>query len=182
MASGIPYNFSITLSHIGRDHYESFSIQPALHPSETPQYLVARVLALAIEHTEGIAFSRGLQVAEEPAVWIHDLTGTLQAWIEVGTPDARRLHKASKASPRVAVYYHKDPAAWLRSLAAAGPVHASEQIALYQIAPDLIAALTARLERRNTLVLTVSEDHLYVELGGEALEGELRTLPWPTRD
>ena len=179
MASGIPYTFHVTLAHIGRDHYADFTIQPALHPSETEGYMLARVLAYALEHTEGIAFSRGLQSAEEPAVWVHDLTGALQAWIEVGTPDARRLHKATKACPRVAVYCHRPPAAWLRSLADAGPIHAPERVALYLLPPDLIAALIARLERRNTLSVTLSEDQLYIDMAGESLAGVLQALPWP---
>lgn len=180
MAPGIPYTFSITLAHIARDHYDTFTVQPALHPSEAPAYLIARVLAFALEHTEGIALSRGLQSAEEPAVWIHDLTGALQAWIEVGTPDARRLHKASKASPRVVVYCHKDPTAWLRNLAAAGPIHAPERITLYRLPSDLIARLVALLERRSSLSITLSEDQLYIDIAGQSLSGTLETLPWPT--
>ena len=35
--------------------------------------------------------------------FVRDLTGTIKAWIEVGAPDAARIHKASKAAPRVAV-------------------------------------------------------------------------------
>ena len=38
-------------------------------------------------------------------------------WIDVGTPDAGRLHKASKAAPRVVVYSHKDSEQYLRQLA-----------------------------------------------------------------
>ena len=82
----------------------------ARDPSESEEHLVARVLAYALEFTEGIAFSRGLSEPEEPTIAVRDLTGALRAWIEVGTPEAARLHKAGKAAPRVAVYTHKDPA------------------------------------------------------------------------
>ena len=34
----------------------------------------------------------------------------------IGAPDAARLHKAAKASPRVAVYTHKDPANLVKQL------------------------------------------------------------------
>ena len=40
-----------------------------------------------------------------------------QHWIDIGTPDAARLHKASKAADRVAVYTHKDPTQFLKQLA-----------------------------------------------------------------
>lgn len=38
---------------------------------------------------------------------VRDLTGVLQAWIEVGAPVADRLHRAAKAAPSVAVYAHR---------------------------------------------------------------------------
>ena len=63
-------------------------------------YLLTRVLAYCLEYTEGLEMSRGLAEPDEPALMVRDLTGALQAWIEVGSPDAARLHKASKAAPR----------------------------------------------------------------------------------
>src|SRR5213076_750218 len=50
-----------------------------------------------------IALSNGLSEPHEPAIAVRDLTGVLKAWIDVGAPDAMRLHRASKAAPRVAV-------------------------------------------------------------------------------
>ena len=71
---------------------------------------MTRILAYAREFREGIAFSPGLSDPDEPAIAVRDLTGAIESWIDIGLPDAARLHKASKASPRVAVYTHKDPA------------------------------------------------------------------------
>jgi uncharacterized protein YaeQ len=98
------YNFDIQLSDVDRNVYETLALRVARHPSETEEYLVTRVLAYCLEYVEGIAFSKGLAQADEPAIVVRDLTGDLRAWIEVGAPDADRLHKASKAAPRVAVY------------------------------------------------------------------------------
>src|SRR5438128_1441845 len=88
--------------------YETLSLRAARHPSESEEYLLTRVLAYCLEYGEGIAFSSGgLSNPDEPALAIRDLTGVLKSWIEVGSPEAARLHKASKAAPRVAVYAHK---------------------------------------------------------------------------
>src|ERR1022692_2801515 len=73
------------------------------------RYLLTRVIAYCLCYEEGIAFSKGLSNNDEPAVWVKDLQGTLRVWIEVGTPSADRLHKASKASPRLVVFTHHDP-------------------------------------------------------------------------
>src|SRR5437763_13542790 len=104
------YNIQIDLADSDRGVYESLDLRVARHPSESEEYLVTRVLAYALEYVDGIEFSRGISSADEPAITVRDLTGALKAWIEIGSPDASRLPKASKASPRVAVYTHKDPA------------------------------------------------------------------------
>ena len=133
---------------------------------------MARVLAYCLEYREGISFGRGLAEPDEPAIAVTDLAGTRQAWIEIGAPDADRLHRASKACPRVVVYAHKDPAGWLRQLAGAR-IHKREGIEVVAIDRALIADLVQRLERRMTLTLMRSEDHLFVSLGDESLEGTL---------
>src|SRR5438045_1901862 len=103
------YNFEIELADADRHVYESLALRVAQHPSESPEYLITRVLAYAIEYTDGIAFSAGLSDQDEPAITVRDLTGAVRSWIEIGSPEAARLHRASKAAPRVAVYTHKDP-------------------------------------------------------------------------
>ena len=110
------HHFTIRLSDVDRGVYETLELKAAKHPSESDEYLVTRVLAYCLEYAEGIAFSPGLSEPDEPPIAVRDLTGALKAWIEIGSPDAARLHKAAKAAPRVAVYTHKDPALLLRSL------------------------------------------------------------------
>jgi uncharacterized protein YaeQ len=133
------------------------------------------VLAYCLEYAEGIAFTKGLAEPDVPAIEVRDLTGALRAWIEVGSPDADRLHKASKASPRVAVYTYKDPAKLVAQLAGA-KIHKAEQLEIHGIEPALIAAFVERLERRNTLDLAVTDRHLYVTMGGATLEGDVTLM------
>ncbi|MFL6231712.1 MAG: YaeQ family protein, partial [Thermoanaerobaculia bacterium] len=111
------YNFDVELADSDRGVYETLAVRAALHPSETEESLVARVLAYALEFTEGIAFSSGLADPDAPAIAVRDLTGAIRLWVDIGTPDAARLHKASKAAPRVVVYVHKDPRQFLSGLA-----------------------------------------------------------------
>jgi len=94
------YNFDVELSDTDRHVYETLALRVARHPSESEEYLVARMIAYLLEFTEGIEFSRGVSSPDEPTIAVRDLTGTLKAWIDVGTPDAGRLHKASKLAAR----------------------------------------------------------------------------------
>ena len=120
------YNVDIDLSDADRGVYEALALRVARHPSESEDFLVTRVLAYALEFTEGIEFSAGLSTPDEPAITVKDLTGRLRAWIEVGTPDSDRLHRASKRAERVAVYVHKDPAQFLQQAATLQRLSASQ--------------------------------------------------------
>src|SRR6187455_1770661 len=141
------YNFDIDLADSDRGVYETLALRVARHPSESDEYLVARVLAYCAEYTEGIAFSSGgLSDPDEPPLGVRDLTGTLRTWIDIGTPDAARLHRAGKLAARVAVYVHKDPAQWLRSLEGAR-IHRAGEMEIWALDRALVAALAARLER-----------------------------------
>jgi len=96
-------------------------------------------------------------------------------WIDIGTPDAARLHKASKGAPRVAVYTHKDPDQFLRQLAGE-KIHRADALELYAIDRALVAALAARLDRRVACSVTVAERELFVSIGAETLTGSVRRL------
>ena len=169
------YNFDVQLSDVDRGVYETLSIRAARQPSETEEYLATRVLAYCLEYTEGIAFTKGLAEPDVPAIEVRDLTGSLESWIEVGTPDADRLHKASKASPRVAVYTFKDPANLARQFEGTR-IHRAEQIELYAFDPGFIAEFVARLERRTGFELAVTDRHLYLTIAGETLEAQLKPV------
>jgi uncharacterized protein YaeQ len=163
------YNFDIRLADVDRNVYETLALRVARHPSESPEYLLTRVLAYCLEHTEGLTFSSGgLSDPDAPALAVRDLTGALQRWIEVGTPDAARLHKASKAVPQVAVYVHRDVDAWLDKVRDA-KIHRAAALEIYPLDRELLSALTAKLERRMTLDISISERHLYITVSGETL-------------
>lgn len=178
MATGATvYNFDIDLADADRNVYETLALRVARHPSESEEYLLTRVLAYAMEFEEGIAFSTGgLSDPDDPALTVRDLTGALRSWIEIGAPDAARLHKASKASPRVAVYTHKDSERWAQRLAGER-IHRAEALEVYVIEPALIAALASRLDRRMAFALSVSERELFVSIGAETLTGRVSRRP-----
>lgn len=172
------YNFDIQLANVDRQVYESLSLRVACHPSETPEYLLTRVLAYCLEYAEGIAFSRGLSDPDEPPITVRDLTGAMKVWIEIGAPDAARLHKASKSSPRVVVYIHKDPAVLLRAWAAA-TIYRADKLELFAIDRDLLAELVPKLDRRTKFDLSVTDGELYIDLGGRSYTGAVERLTLP---
>jgi uncharacterized protein YaeQ len=172
------YHFEIQLSDVDRGVYETLSLKAACHPSESTENLAVRVLAYCLEYTEGLSFSRGISEPDEPALSVRDLTGTLRAWIDTGSPVAARLHKASKAAPRVAVYTHKAPAAFLKSLAGE-KIHRADALELYAFESDFIAGFVKRIERRTRIELSVTDRTLYLSVAGETLSGVVSKLDLP---
>jgi uncharacterized protein YaeQ len=160
------YTFDIELADSDRGVYETLNLRVAQHPSETADYLVARVLAYCFEYGEGIGFSKGLSDPGEPAVFVRDLTGALMAWVDIGLPEPERLHRASKAAPRVAVYTHKDPAQWARKVAEA-KIHRGEKLEVFAFDRPWLARIVARLERRMNFSLARSEREIYFTLNDE---------------
>jgi uncharacterized protein YaeQ len=162
--------FEVALSDSDRGVYEALDLRVAQHPSESERYLVARVLARALEHAEGVEFSRGLAAGEEPALWQHDLRGDLQAWIEVGVPSTDRLHRASKTGARIVIYTWKAPEELAREIAEA-KVHRAAAIEIQVLEPAFLDAIVATLDRNNRWSLSISGGSLYLDAGGKSFEG-----------
>ncbi|MSQ49343.1 MAG: YaeQ family protein [Betaproteobacteria bacterium] len=169
------YNFSIQLADVDRGVYEALALKVARHPSESGEHLVTRVLAYCLEYAEGISYSRGLSDPDQPALSVRDLTGTLKVWIDIGSPDAARLHKAGKAAPRVVVYTHKDPAQ-LRLQLSGERIHRADALELYAVDRELIDGLVKRLERRMKIDLSVTDRHLFLSIGETTWSGAVERI------
>lgn len=173
MAAGATiHTFEVQLADVDRGVYDELSLRVARHPSETGAFMLTRVLAYCLEYAEGIAFSEGISATDEPAVLVRDLTGSLTAWIEVGAPDAERLHLGSRQADRTVVYTHRDPvkvaAAWTGKR-----IHRADAIALYSFDPGFVEDAAELIERRNTMTVSVTERHLYLELNGATRSSDI---------
>jgi uncharacterized protein YaeQ len=169
------YNFDIDLADSDRHVYETLTLRVARHPSESEEYLVTRLLAYLLEYAEGIDFSRGVSDPDEPTLFVKDLTGRITSWIDIGTPDAARLHKAAKSGARVVVYTHKNPDQFLKQLAGE-KIHRAEALELYAMDRPLVAALAARLDRRVAFSASITDRELYISIGTDTLTGAVTRL------
>lgn len=169
MAQGATvHTFTVDLADMDRAVYERLELRVARHPSEAADFLVARLLAYCLEYTDGIAFSQGIAAGDEPAIWVKDATGRVNAWIEVGLPDAERLHRGSKLAERAAVYTHRDVTQLLAQLTGK-KIHRAEAIPIYALERRVVTELASVIERRTTLALSVTERQLYIEVTGRSL-------------
>ncbi|MBK8999039.1 MAG: YaeQ family protein [Myxococcales bacterium] len=165
------YRWQVNVSDVDRGVYTTLDLRLAQHPSESLRYLVTRALAYCLSYEDGIAFSKGgISSTDEPPVSVHDPTGLLTAWIDVGAPTAERLHKAAKAAPKVVLFTSSDLVALRRE---ATGIHRVEAVEVLRIEQRLIDEIAERVERNLSLELTRSDAHLYVTVAGQTLSGSI---------
>ncbi|MDB4956486.1 MAG: hypothetical protein JWO36_4055 [Myxococcales bacterium] len=169
--------FEIELADSDRSVYEHLDLRVAQHPSESERYLVARVIARVLEHGEGLEFSKGgVSDDSEPALVQRNLRGELMAWIEVGAPTPDRLHKASKAAPRVAIYTWKDPDKLVAAIVERG-VHRQDELEINALIPELLDQIAATLDRVNKWDLSIAGGTLYLTIGDKLFETTVQRIP-----
>ena len=159
------YNFDTELADIDRGVYQTLALRLARHPSETPEFMLTRLLAYCLEYAEGIEFTEGVSAGDDPAVVVRDMTGRITAWIEVGMPDAVRLHRGSKLAGRVAVYTHRNVTKVLEALNGK-QVHRAAEIPVYEFGKGFIENVAAVLQRRDKVSVSITERQLYLEISG----------------
>jgi len=174
-AAATIHQFEVALSDVDRSVYETFELRMAQHPSETMERLLVRTLAYSLAYEDGIAFSKaGLASADEAPIAVHDPTGLLLHWIEIGAPSAERLHKAAKAA-KVSIFTHE--LAQLRRQTEGKTIHKADTIDVWAFDPKFIGALADKAARRNKLEITRNDGLLYVTLDGQMFEAPLASAP-----
>ena len=168
------YKAHLQIADMDRQVYGEHALTLALHPSETEERLLARLLAFALnvpadDHRGALLFARGLSDSDEPDLWQRDLTGQLVQWIEVGQPDDRRLSKACGRCERVVVYAFAAAAPiWWAALA--GKVTRLGNLEVWRLPAEQSQALAAFAQRSMQWQVTVQDGHVWVSDGTRSVE------------
>ena len=154
------YKLKISLSDLNREVYDTLNLTIALHPSETMERMMARVIAFCINAEEHLTFTKGLSEADEPDIWARSLNGELQLWIDLGEPLAERIKKATHRARAVKVYSFnsKSDVWWNQGRAEFGKLRAD----FYRFDSERIKELAAMVERTMDISVTISEQSAFV--------------------
>jgi uncharacterized protein YaeQ len=127
--------------------------------------MLVRILAYCLEYTDGIELTAGgLSSVDEPPVAVRDLTGKLTRWIDVGLPDADRLHRGSKLAGSVAVYTHRDVRQLLGQLEGT-KIHRAGDIVIRAFDSASIDEIAELLDRRSSFALMVAGGEITLSIG-----------------
>ncbi len=166
------HKFRVSLNDLNRSLFETAELTVALHPSETVERMVVRVLAWCLNAQENLVFCKGLSDVDEPDLWVRTLDDQVALWIDVGEPASDRVKRASRQARQVRVYCfnHKAPQWWTTVQREMGQ-HGAE---VFRFEWDAVVALAATVERTGDWSVTVSEQTLFVTTaqGDVALELE----------
>jgi len=151
---------NISLSDLERNHYDTLNLTLALHPSETLERMMARVLAYCINAQERLSFTKGLSSIEEPDIWARTLDDQTSLWIDLGEPGVDRIKKSTRLAQTVKVYCFnsKSDVWWLQAKEKIKRLNAS----IYRFSWQDIQALAALVERTMEFSITITGDSAYV--------------------
>jgi uncharacterized protein YaeQ len=161
----------LQISDLDRQVYGEHALTLALHPSETEERLLIRLLAFALQvpadtDSGALQFARGLSDTDEPDIWQHDLSGQLIQWIEVGQPDERRLAKACGRAERVSLYVYGSAAAiWWAGIR--NKLTRLNNLEVWQIEAEQSQALAALAQRAMQWQVTIQDGTVWVS-GGQS--------------
>ena len=169
------YRGTVTLADCDRDHHAVVEPATLHHPSETTERLVLRLLAWVLLHQPGLAARPGrVSEGEAPELAVQDPDGRIIHWIEVGTPDEKRLRKAAGRSDAVTVVTHEALLGrWRRRLGGRDPAFGGE---LLVVETPLVEALARSLPRTFRWQATISGETLYLDDGATTHTSALRRL------
>lgn len=154
------YKFGIALSDLDREHYDRLNLTVALHPSETVERMMARVLAFCINAQEGLSFAKSLSDSEEPDLWAKTLDDQIALWIDVGEPSAERIKKAIRLAKLVKIYsFNTKSELWWQQAA-----NKLQQlpVEVYQLPWDGVETLAALVDRGTEASVTITQDSAYI--------------------
>ncbi len=168
------YKAHLQIADMDRQVYGEHALTLALHPSETEERLMVRLLAFALHVTADdsrgtLQFARGLSDTEEPDLWQRDLTDQLIHWIEVGQPDERRLSKACGRAERVTLYCYSGAAhIWWAALE--NKVTRLRNLQVWRVPAEQSQALAGLASRSMQLQITVQDSQIWVSNASGSVE------------
>lgn len=158
------FQVQLDIADNDRSYYGHQRLTLAQHPSETPERMVARLVAWCLfsgRHDPPLTFGGGLSTPNEPDLSRRDLLDNVQHWIDMGEPDADRVRRACLRAPRVTVvpYGRAWPQWWKRQEKDIIRMNRAEVLRLPW---EEIGQLATELPRTFTWQVSLTDGILYI--------------------
>lgn len=155
----------LNVADMDRQVYADYPLTIARHPSETDERMMLRILAFALNADELLEFGKGISTDDEPDLWQKSLSGEIEHWIELGTPDPDRLRKACGRADRVTLYAYGRRAVPIWWDKHSQELQRFSRLTVYEIDGDGCEALSALVSPNMELQCTISDGEAWVTAG-----------------
>lgn len=170
------FKAELQIADMDRNYYQGHALTLARHPSETDERMMVRLLAFALFAEERLEFGRGLSAEDEPALWLKDLTGAVELWIEVGLPDEREIRKACGKAQRVVVLSYGGRGADLWWNQNRDKLERLRNLAVLSLPPESSQGIAALASRSMSLQCTIQDGQAWLTDGRETVQIDPRRL------
>lgn len=164
------YKAELMVSDMDRHHYATYPLTIALHPSETLERMMVRLVAFALNAADNLEFTRGLSTDDEPDLWARSLSDEIELWIELGQPDEKRIRKASNRAKKVIVYTYHGRAANLWWEQMEKVCSRFDNLQVIDLAAEAVSQLEGLADRTMQLQANIQDGVLWLGSGDKSVE------------
>ena len=164
------YKVDLQIANMDRNYYQQHSLTLAKHPSETDERMMVRLLAFALYADEFLSFGKGLSADDEADLWLKDMTGAIELWIDVGLPDERDIRKACGRAKQVVVLVYGGRTADMWWAQNRDKLERQHNLTVINLPAESTQAMAALATRGMQLSCTVQDDQILLAGDSAALE------------
>lgn len=170
------YKANLQITDLDRGYYQGHNLTLALHPSETEQRMMLRLLAFALHADETLGFTKGISTDDEPDLWQKSLSDEIELWIDLGQPDEKRIRRACGRSRQVSIYCYNQRSTdpwWAQNKAR---LQRFNNLSVIQVNDDSSQQLTELVERSMRLQCTIQDGQIWFANDAVNIEIEMEKL------
>ncbi|NRA84971.1 MAG: YaeQ family protein [Gammaproteobacteria bacterium] len=174
------FKANINVADMDREVYLDKNLTVAQHPSETVQRMMLRIVAWALNANDQLGFTKGLSDEDQPDLWQVSYSDEIELWVDLGTPDEKRIKKGSVRGKKSVIYTYGENSArnwWKQQQSNARKF---KNLEVYFIDDQSMTALADAATRTMNLQFTIQGGEVWLNTDNETIE--LNIEAWQTQD
>lgn len=163
------FKANLQIADMDRHYYQNHALTLARHPSETDERMMVRLVAFALNANPNLEFGQGMTMEDEADIWQKDLTGAIDLWIDVGTPDEKLIRKACGRARQVIIFCYGGPIVEKWFAQHGSPLSRHKNLTIISLPPDSTQAITVFAKRNMQLHCTIQDGQLWFSDGENSI-------------
>ncbi len=170
------FKANLQIADMERHYYQDHALTLVRHPSETDERLMVRLLAFALHAHEYLEFGQGMTIEDEADLWLKDLTGLIELWIDVGIPDEKLIRKACGRSNQVVLYCYGGRVADMWFAQNSPQFARQDNLTVINLPVASTQALAKLAQRNMSLQCTIQDGQVWISDGSVSVQVERTVL------